>query len=264
VRQHPSFIATAVATVFALAVLLALGVDGWPGTPSRCVASMEPTCFCERLRPGLIAQPANTLSNFGFILVGLGIAGYADRRRGLAGEPENLLTTTVFYPTAFAVVTAMLGPGSMAMHAAEMQWGGLVDVASMYVYATFLIAFGLTRSYGLGMTAFLVGYGAAAGGLVAAQAFYSLWVEGVFGGLLGGVAAVEVLHWRRRASEIRRGYLLGAGGLFGLAFAVWVPSLTGGPFCDPESWLQGHAVWHVLCACAAGSVFLYYRSESAS
>ena len=45
------------------------------------------------------------------------------------------------------------------------------------------------------------------------------------------------------------------------AFAIWLPSLTGGPLCDPESWIQGHAIWHLLCACAAGAVFLYYRSE---
>jgi len=49
--------------------------------------------------------------------------------------------------------------------------------------------------------------------------------------------------------------------LFGLAFALWVPSLSGGPLCDPHSALQGHAAWHLLDALAAGSLFLYFASE---
>jgi len=48
---------------------------------------------------------------------------------------------------------------------------------------------------------------------------------------------------------------------FGSAFAIWIPSLSGGPRCDPGSWLQGHAAWHLLCAGATGSIYLYVRSE---
>ncbi|MEI2620306.1 MAG: hypothetical protein V9G09_06160 [Candidatus Nanopelagicales bacterium] len=34
-----------------------------------------------------------------------------------------------------------------------------------------------------------------------------------------------------------------------VAFAL---SRTGGPLCDPDSWFQGHGVWHVLTAVALG------------
>jgi hypothetical protein len=36
--------------------------------PATC---MPDRCFCEAVRPGAIAQPANTWSSFGFDLVGL-------------------------------------------------------------------------------------------------------------------------------------------------------------------------------------------------
>jgi hypothetical protein len=32
-------------------------------------------------------------------------------------------------------------------------------------------------------------------------------------------------------------------------------------FGTPESWIQGHALWHLLTALALGSMYLYYRSE---
>lgn len=35
----------------------------------------------------------------------------------------------------------------------------------------------------------------------------------------------------------------------------------GGPLCDPDSWFQGHGVWHFACAVAEWFVFLYLRSE---
>jgi hypothetical protein len=41
------------------------------------------------------------------------------------------------------------------------------------------------------------------------------------------------------------------------------PSRTGGFLCDPDSLLQGHAVWHLLCAGTTGSIYLYHRSERA-
>ena len=44
-----------------------------------------------------------------------------------------------------------------------------------------------------------------------------------------------------------------------LAFVIW--NLAQGPWCDPTSWLQGHAAWHLLCALAAYLLFRLYASE---
>lgn len=260
-----TLLATAATTLLALLALAALGRGGWPGEPNGCRASMaRPTCFCEAPRAGLLAQPANSLSNLGFIAVGLAIAASADRtrRRGADRGPANPMTRTELYPSLFAGVTALLGPGSMALHASLTRWGGKLDVASMYLFAAWLVAYGATRARRGSALQFLLLYGVLASGLVASKVWTSLDSNATFGLVLAMAAGSDA--WARRARpELRRDgrFLVAAAALFGVAFAVWLPSLSGGALCDPESWLQGHALWHLLCAGAAGSIFLYLRSE---
>ena len=43
------------------------------------------------------------------------------------------------------------------------------------------------------------------------------------------------------------------------AYFSWVDPTHG--WCDPDSWLQGHAAWHLLGAVAAYFLFRLYESE---
>ena len=52
-----------------------------------------------------------------------------------------------------------------------------------------------------------------------------------------------------------------AGGIFLIGLVIWRLSHTGAPLCYPESLLQGHAVWHLLCAISTAAIFVYYQSE---
>jgi drug/metabolite transporter (DMT)-like permease len=250
------------ASVAGIVVFLALAAAGWPGfEPNHCRVELRPTCFCEKAGDGWIAQPANTWSNLGFVVVGLAIAAAADRGR-LLRSPANPVTRTRFFPGVFAVVTALLGPGSMFLHGSLTRGGGTIDVASMYLFASLLLAYAAQRLFRLSRGAFAGIFGALAGTLILLQATVRLPVELTFGLLLAGFALGELSVSRvRRELRIDRRFLLLAAGLFGAAFALWVPSLSGGPLCNPESLLQGHAAWHVLCALAAGSLFLYFASE---
>jgi hypothetical protein len=36
---------------------------------------------------------------------------------------------------------------------------------------------------------------------------------------------------------------------------------VAGRFSGPDSWLQGHALWHVLTSLSLGCMYFYYRSE---
>jgi hypothetical protein len=259
--SHPTLWITAAVTLASLVLLAGVGAGGWPGEQNGCREEMRPTCFCETPRDGLVAQPTNTFSNFGFIAAGLLIAWVADRgaRGGATGNP---LTRPSVRSTTFAVVTALLGPGSMCLHASQTLWGGTVDVASMYLYAALLIGHGLTRD--LSVARFLVTFVVLAAAVIGAQALFGLSVEVTFGGMLALGAGIEVRLARKpgaRTLDYRLALL--AAGCFALAFAVWVPSLGGNPWCDPESWIQGHGVWHLLCAAAAATLFFYYRSERA-
>jgi hypothetical protein len=35
-----------------------------------------------------------------------------------------------------------------------------------------------------------------------------------------------------------------------------------GSFSGPDTWLQGHALWHLLTALSLATIYLYYRTEA--
>jgi hypothetical protein len=243
-----------------IGALLVAGSYGWQGTADMCVAGDQ--CFCERDRGGLIRTPANTLSNLGFVVAGLGIALTLgiERRQKRYPRPGNPMTETSFYPAFYAGVVTLLGPGSMALHASLMSWGGVLDIVSMNFFIGFALAYAMQRHYGLGRAGFvavwlgvnavllalklIIGRGSEAFGIVAAAAF---------------LIELQI----RRAGQMRgeARWLAAGAGLFLLAFAIWLPSRNGGTLCDPDSLLQGHAAWHLLCAGATVALYFYARSE---
>jgi hypothetical protein len=46
-----------------------------------------------------------------------------------------------------------------------------------------------------------------------------------------------------------------------LATIIWQPSKTDGVLCDPQSLLQGHALWHLLGAISMWCFYRYFRTE---
>lgn len=48
---------------------------------------------------------------------------------------------------------------------------------------------------------------------------------------------------------------------FFIAYAVWTTGTDDHLFCDPDSFLQAHALWHVLTALATWCFFLFLRTE---
>ncbi len=78
-----------------------------------------------------------------------------------------------------------------------------------------------------------------------------------------------VLFWvpalvARHESTARRTYTpwfwLGIASFFG-AYAIWLTGTADHPWCDPDSILQAHAIWHLLSAAATWCFFLFLRSE---
>ncbi len=239
--------------------LVALAWGGWPG-----VTGLNGAEFCETLRPGLVKQPANTFSNLGFVTVAVLVGWRAMRDlAGRGGAPRNRMTSTVFYPAFYAGVSAFLGPGSAAMHASSTHWGGRVDVYSMYLWIVWVICFAWVRLREGSKRDFLLLYLPAMAGLALVN--FSGWAVDsnlLFGALVVSSIALEAAVVLRRPDlHADRRFVLGAVGCFLLAFGIWIPSHTGGPLCDPDSWLQGHAAWHLLSAGSVGLLYCYARSE---
>jgi drug/metabolite transporter (DMT)-like permease len=59
------------------------------------------------------------------------------------------------------------------------------------------------------------------------------------------LVAAELLARRRGLPVVWNGAALG---LAGLALVAWTAGTSDSPLCEPQSWLQAHAVWHVLSA----------------
>jgi hypothetical protein len=262
--EYPELWITAGAVCAALAVLMAFALAGWPGAPNGCLE--RGACFCEAPRPGLVRQPANTFSNLGFVAVGLAVAAASGRLRARGGRPAaaNPLTSGTLVSTLAALAIALLGPGSMFLHASLTGWGGRVDVLSMYLWASFAIAYAALRALRLSLLGFLGLFGALVSVTFWSKLASQASSDAIFGGLLAGFVLGEGAVWRRRELRQERRWLALAALCFGVGFALWLPSRrSSGPLCDPHSWLQGHAGWHLLCAAAAGGIWLYWWSEDA-
>jgi uncharacterized membrane protein len=246
--------ATAVASVGLLT--LAIG-QGWLGPDVG-----RGDGFCEAARDGFLKQPANSLSNLGFVVAGLMVAWRAGRRDQLG----DVLPRQTGLPTAYAVVTVLLGPASAAMHATQSELGGHLDLLSMYLIASFAAAYALMRLLRREPTFFfqvfllMVAGCELVGTIRGAVPVVHDAGNTVFGVLLVMAIVIETVLWRRGGptrTDLRWG--AGAAGSMLVAFVIW--NLAQGPWCDPGSLVQGHAAWHLLDAVAAYLLFRLYASE---
>ena len=153
--------------------------------------------FCEAARTGLVKQPANALSNLGFVVAGLAVGWHAGLPAGRLARP-GLATT-------YAVVVVLLGPGSMAMHATQSELGGRLDQLSMYLVACFALAYALMRATRRSTGYFLTVF---AGLLVLCEVVEQwhadLAVVDNTGNLVFGiilVAAISIEVWLRRQGD---------------------------------------------------------------
>jgi hypothetical protein len=240
--------------------LLALAIwQGWLGADVGRGAN-----FCEAARTWVVRQPANTFSNVGFVAAGLLIAWHASVR-------ENLGTTLSAHrhlATAVACLVVLLGPGSAAMHATQSAAGGELDMLSMYLVASFAAAYAVMRwrRGGVGLLAATFAAGIAFCELV------GLWHvdlpvvvyagNAAFAMLLVGATVLEVLIMRRGEARAQRRYGYASLASILTAFAIWNATKTW--LCDPDSLIQGHAIWHLLGALSAYFLYRYYASEDSA
>lgn len=220
-------------------------------------AHCMPHCWCEAVRwDSLIRQPANVWSNFSMFAVAV-VVLWLSRRK----SPQNLLTANPSYSRLYAFGLTLTGLGSMFFHASLTHIGQWVDLIGMYFLATVLYLYNYSRLRALPTRTLLLLY-------VASVTFFTLLMyfvpqaNDILFGVLILVFVFFVIFTQRKLKTKVRGWFI--------VFAV-VSYYSGSTFwildkqlklCAPDSWLQGHAVWHILAALATLFVYLFFRSES--
>jgi hypothetical protein len=227
-------------------------VPGGDVIQTRPASCMPDSCFCEAIRGEGIKQPANTWSSLAFVVVAAMV---------LARWGRKPSTDRAAYPLLYAFTLVVVGLGSAYFHATLSFRGQFADVLGMYLVATFALLYGIDRLRPLSGAALVSGYIA----INAVLAMMLYWVPVVrrvlFGLLVVAVLIVETLIRRKRGHSLAARHLSTAAAILGLAFVIWILDFTR-ILCRPESWMQGHAVWHVLGAVAAWYLFRYYRSTA--
>ncbi len=256
---------TSFVTLALFALLCYLAITGWPGETGVSALS-----FCETLRPGPVKQPANTWSNLGFVAVAIAIAIHAGRDLARPKSPHfaNPVVTSRFFTTTYAISGTLIGMGSGAMHASTTAWGGQVDIYSMFLWATWAMAYSGMRLVGRREAATFLCFFVPIATLLAAEVFVPLSIGGFANAQLFGLLVVlaislelVTLYRLRHRYTTTLSYLGWAVAFFLAAYAAWLPSRTGGPLCYPNSLWQGHGLWHILCSGSVLFVYLYGRSE---
>ena len=168
------------------------------------------TSDCEAVRTGSLAQPANAWS-----ALGLGVVGVVALWAG-----PSLLGSTVVAASA----------ASFAAHGTVHDAAEVADGVAVAALATALVV--TTRPpvgwwapaavVAVGALAAIPGVGSVVQVVVVAAAGIALVSIGRLGALAVAIAA---------------------GG-----YVVWGISRTDGPWCEPTSLAQGHALWHLLAA----------------
>jgi hypothetical protein len=277
-RNYREFVIGLIGLGLIMGLFLLQAANDWSGDPDDCFDNPKGNgCYCEaitrfafansdvRLHPGMFAQPVNTWSNVGFILVGLFMLWWIGWERATKNESAhpNRFTRGSFYPALFGGVAIFMGPGSMYFHASLRSWTGWLDNFSMNLFMGFIVIYNVVRVLNLGIGWFIPLYIALVGGLGIAAAI-DIEDSQLFFTVLGGVAFCSqvVVYWSRIRTALFGQWWFAAGaGCFVTAYILWKMSWTNGPLCWPDSIVQFHGIWHLLVAAAVFCLYTYWRAE---
>ncbi len=212
---------------------------------------------------------ANTWSNLAYIVVGLyAVAlGWHDRRLPLTDRCGYLLRTPAL-SVMFGFACCSLGFGSGLFHASLTRIGQQIDVAAMYTPLLVLIALNIGRRvpsrWQNGLRGHVVWVSLAI--LVIAVGGYlfvykwSMSSFVVLSSLILSVALCVTIDQFPRSSRLDQRWLVVSTCTLVAALVCRELDIEG-RFSSPTSWLQGHALWHVLTSVSLAGLYGYYRSE---
>ena len=184
--------------------------------------------YCERLGPGLWAEPVNAITNLCFI-----VAAYWAWRIVRGDRPAEML----------CLLEVVIGLSSLAFHTWAVPLTGALDSLSILVFIVAYIYLATGRVLGLGRTASAL----AAVGFIPGSILLAIGLARVVGPLNGSVAYLPVLLLIPVYAALARDRATAAGLLVGAA--ILAASLTFRTIDDAICGslpLGTHFLWHIL------------------
>lgn len=160
----------------------------------------------------------------------------------------------------FGITTIFVGLGSVLLHATLTLWGQFFDVMGMYLVSGFMVVSAIARWRNLSVRNSVLLYSAVVGGLLVVLYLVPEVRRSLFAVVLVSAIALELIFARPLRPQVRVRYYLAGIAVKAVAFAIWNLDQHGF-VCQPDSLLQGHAIWHLLGATSLWLTYSYYRSE---
>ncbi len=199
----------------------------------RRIAAPVSVADCELRDDWLLAQDVNAWSSLAYLAVGLFIVVSVARR----GVPRAFV--------ALGLATALEGVGSLLFHGSGGRAAQALHDGALIAVLGFVAGWHVGRLAGAAARTALVGVGTglAVGVVTGASSSLLTNVAVVVGG--GVVVGAEVLARHRGLAPV---WTLPLLVLAVAAVITWLLGTPGSPACSTESWIQPHALWHVLSA----------------
>ena len=204
------------------------------GESARRLPAVVAASDCERCRPSLVTQPANTASSLAYVAAGAAAVAEARRRRP-GDRPAS---------TAVGWSLVAVGVGSVAYHGPGGAVGRWAHDASLLAMTGLIALSDVHDRRGTRPTAPEVAVVSTLAG-AAAHPRTSAAAQAVTAAVALGA---EVHRHVADGDDAGRGIL--AATVFAAGLGLHVAGRTGRPLCRPDALLQAHAAWHVLSAAA--------------
>jgi len=226
--------------------------------------------FCESNHMDqLIRQPSNTWSNLGYFLVALFMLtmGVNDLKQSGRKASDNFLVRYPVFSILFGLYAMYLFIGSFLFHASLSSYFQKMDQTGVYSIAIIVLAFNLYKIFPvfrfkgtwksthtlMAITTLVLNY-------VIFEKLQLININILFPVIMALVFLTSCYYLLFVSNEhYFTNYLWAALSALMLASVIWILDRTN-VACNPNSILQGHALWHLLTAVSILFIYLYYRS----
>lgn len=227
--------------------------------------------FCERTDMlKLVRQPINTFTNFGYLVNAIFFLGkgFSDARKPSA---FNLITANPFYSIVLGFVSLYTFTCSTFFHSSLLMVASDLDFSAVYSISLFPLMY-FSHRFVLLLRGKPTNIKHPIETRVLVLVFTGIYLVLTFGvsmrfvhpivvGFITSTALLGFILERKDPNKTVKAYLVFMA-IFITAAMVFFKMDIAKIWCNPDSFLQPHSLWHILNSFAVFYFYLYIRSEN--